>query len=143
MKEKDFTGTQWEFTKERVQKLFPMSPSPPQTENKNKTHKAQQQVPKTKTKNLQCSILKPESASWKFMKQPCKLLQHVLLFKCPGPGTLQMEPPHYYCLKKSDSPSTSTSSPTFLSQSWSKCFKLQVFSSSVTLPTPKRINTQS
>lgn len=59
-------------------------PPPPAIENKNKTHKAQQQVPKTKTKNLQCSILKPESASWKFTKQPCKLLQHVLLFKCPG-----------------------------------------------------------
>lgn len=59
-----------------------LSHEAPQVENKNKTHKAQQQVPNTKTNKLQCSTPKPESASWTFTKQLHKLLQHFLLFKC-------------------------------------------------------------
>jgi len=78
---------------------------PPQTENKNKTHKAQQQVPKTKTKKLRCSILKPESASRKFTEATVQATSFSTFFclSALGPGTLQMEPTRYYCLKKSDS----------------------------------------
>lgn len=101
--------------------------APPQIENKNKTHKAQQQVPKTKTKKLGCSILKPESASQKFTKQLCKLLQHVLLLKCPGSWNPAGGVHSLLLLEKEWFTSTSTSSPTLLSQSWSACFKLQDF----------------
>lgn len=96
--------------------------APPQIENKNKTHKAQQQVPKTETKKLRCSILKSESAS---RKQLCKLLQHVLLFKCPGSWN-PADGAHSLLLLEKEW-FTSTSSPTLLSQSQSTCFKLQDF----------------
>lgn len=112
---------------------------PPQIENKNKTHKAQQQVPKTKTKKLQCSIPRPESASRKFMKQLCKLLQHVLLFRCPGSWNPADGAHSLLLLEKEWLTSTSTSSPTLLSQSWSKCFQLQDFPSSSDPPHPQTL----
>lgn len=78
-------------------------------------------------KKLGCSILKPESASQKFTKQLRKLLQHVLLFKCPGSWIPTDGAHSLLLLEKEWFTSTSTSNPTLLSQSWSMCFKLQDF----------------
>lgn len=72
-------------------------------------------------------MLKSESASWKFKKQLCMLLQPFLLFECsrswnPVDGTHSL-----LLLEKELFTSSSTSRPTLLSQSWSKLFKLQDF----------------
>lgn len=145
MKEKDFTGTQWEFTKERVEKLFPMSPPAPAPDRKQKQN-TQSATAGSKNKNEKSPMLHPEARISLMEVHKATVASCFSTSFCLsvlGPGTLQMEPPHYYCLKKSDSPSTSTSSPTLLSQSWSKCFKPQDFPSSVTFPTPKRMKTQS
>lgn len=59
MKEKDFTGTQWEFTKERVQKLFPMSPSPPP--DRKQKQNTQSATAGSKNKNEKSPMLHPEA----------------------------------------------------------------------------------
>lgn len=86
-------------------------------------------------------MLKSESASWKFKKQLCMLLQPFLLFECsrswnPVDGTHSL-----LLLEKELFTSSSTSRPTLLSQSWSKLFKLQDFLSTSLFSDPPHYQT--
>lgn len=73
-----------------------LSHEAPNRKRKRNTQSATADSKNKNKKQLQCSILKPESASWKFVKQLCKLLQLFLLFKC----SRSWNPTHCYCLKR-------------------------------------------
>lgn len=120
-----------------------LSHEAPKQKMKTKHTEPNSRFQKQKQKNCQCSILKPESASWKFVKQPCKLLPHFLLFRCSRSWNSIDGTRSLLLLEKELLTSSSTSSPTLLSQSWSKCFKLQDFLSNsllVILPIPKFVS---
>lgn len=117
MKEKrtlqEHSGTK--FTKERVQKLFPM-----RSPNKNKTHKAQMQVlNKNKTPMLhleaRISLMEVHEATEKAASAFPSVLS------VPSPGTLSVGPTHCYCLKRFFI-SSSRSSSILPRRSWSKMF---------------------
>lgn len=132
---RDTTGA----PKERVQMLFPRKP---QIENKNKTHKAQQQVPKTKkTKKLQHAILKPKSTLWKeVMVWTALAFASVWVF--PHPGTLYRSHSPLLLEESFISGSTHSPSPRMAKVSQtsglSESFSLQWFS-----PAPKFTSTQT
>lgn len=60
-----------------------------------------------------------------------------------GPRTLQMEPTHYYCLKKSDWLPLLQAAPPSWAKAGQSVFNFRTFLLQVTLPTPKRLSIQS
>lgn len=114
--------------------------SPPQIEKKKQN--TQSATAGSKKKNKETPMLHPEAriSLKEVLKQLCKLLQHVLLFRCPGSWNPADGAHSLLLLEKEWLTSTSTSSPTLLSQSWSN---FRTFLLQVTLPTPKRLSIQS
>lgn len=111
-----------------------LSHEAPQVENKDETHKAQQQVPNTKTNSNAPSQSqnRPRGSS----RSNCwSCFSIFFCLNVLSPRTPQVGPTHCYCSKKLFA-SSSTSSPTLLSQSWSECFNLQHILSSLLFSDP-------